>query len=161
FGMLRRGDSRSGDPPRAGRCERGGSGEQFLEEGHPSSPGAFVLLLLLAARTEHGPAVSGPGACLDLRGKALLAGRLATRVLRLGLALVVVLRDRDQEARAHARDQEMRAVLVLRHETAAVERAACADTLGHRGRGAHHDRTAHAVADRADLTVLVDGVLLI
>src|SRR5688572_32419923 len=55
----------------------------------------------------------------------------------------------------------MRAVRVLRYETAAVERGRGADALCDRGSRAHRDRAAHAVARRADLAALVDLRLLI
>ncbi len=42
------------------------------------------------------------------------------------------------------------------HEVAAVERAAGADTIRQRRRRTHRQRTAHAVARRADLFLLVD-----
>ena len=37
-----------------------------------------------------------------------------------------------------------------------MERGAGADAIGHGRGGAHHDRTAHAVAGRADLALLLD-----
>jgi len=54
--------------------------------------------------------------------------------------------DRDQELRLHLRDERRRVVVVLRHEAAAVKRRGRADARRHRGRRAHDDRAAHAVA---------------
>src|SRR5690606_15128113 len=126
-------------------------GEGGLEQSEHPAPGALGLLLVVDVGIDDGPAVRRALVNLDLGLEARRVERFAEHVLRFRLALVVVLRDRDQEARAHARDQEMGAVLVAGHEPAAVERAAGAHALRHGCRGAHHDRTAHAVADRADL----------
>ena len=63
--------------------------------------------------------------------------------------------------RLHLRDEQVRAVRLVGHEAAAVERCARADAIRKRRRRAHGDRAAHAIAGRADLALLVDGGLAV
>jgi hypothetical protein len=88
----------------------------------------------------------------NLRGRK----RLFQLVLRVRLALIVVLRDTEIHASLDLRRKQMRAVRLVGDETTAVERRACADAIGNRRGGLDDQRTAHAVALRADLLRFVD-----
>src|SRR5690606_2559511 len=145
--VVRNGRAGRGGPSARDRA-RAVSGQRLLEQREQTAPGALGLLLVVDVGVGHAPTVRG-GVYLDLGVETRVGEALPEHVLRLRLALVVVLRDRDQEARLHLRNQQVRAVRLIRHEPAAVERRGGADAIGQRGRGAHYDRAAHAVARRA------------
>ena len=121
--------------------------------------------LLSAAAWSYGwlpgtPAVIGR---IDLDdGRALRLGEsLLERILGLGLLLIVVARDCDDETRLRLGNEEVRAVGVLGHETAAVKGCNGADAVRASGSGAERERAAEAIALHARGLAFVGRLLLV
>src|SRR5687768_2516314 len=55
----------------------------------------------------------------------------------------------------------MRALRLVRHQSTTMKRCTRANTIRNRGSSSHRERSAHAVAHRAHLALLVDGRLLV
>ena len=101
------------------------------------------------------------GALVDfnLRRQSGRGECLSQDVLGLGLRLVVAFSDGDQVVGLDRGDQPVRAVWLVGHQPAAVERCARANTIGQgRGRTQGHG-PAHAVSNRPDLAGTVYGLL--
>src|SRR5262245_26527472 len=96
-------------------------GEGFLEEHEQPRPGLLSLLGVVDRRVRRAPAVERAGVDLDFRRPSGLREGVAQDGLCVGLLLVVVRGDRDEEARLRLRDEQVRAVRLVGHEPAAVE----------------------------------------
>src|SRR5262249_9409898 len=116
--------------------------ERFSVQREQAAPRLLRLRLVVDAPVGRTPAVRGAGVDFDLGRQARLAERLLQHVLLVGRALIVVLRDLDEELRLGLRRLQVRTVRLVGDESAAVERRHRADAIGYGGRGAKRDRTA-------------------
>src|SRR5690606_37683816 len=78
--------------------------QRGLEERKHAAPRLLGLRFVIDARIRRTPAVQRTGVNLYLRRQVRLCEGLSQQVLRLGVALVVVLRDRKEKVRLHLRD---------------------------------------------------------
>ena len=86
----------------------------------------------------------------------VLGGVPTQHVLRFRLLLVIICRDGDQKMGLHLRNQQVRAVGLVRDESAAVKSGSRADPVRKSRGGTEHEGTAHAVTGGPDFSFLVD-----
>lgn len=68
----------------------------------------------------------------DLRRQLRIGERLFEDNLVIGRSRVIICRDRDEELRLGLGGLKVWTVWLISHESAAMERGDCADTIGHR-----------------------------
>src|SRR5215471_19715317 len=97
----------------------------------------------------------------DLRRDLGCTERLFQLVFCVRLLLVVVCRDSEIHTSFDLRREQMRTIGIRRHQSTAVERRRCAHAVWQGSSGPDDERSAHAVALRANLLACIDLLLRI
>src|SRR3989442_12529687 len=109
---------------------------------------------VVSRHIRHTPTVPG-WIDFDFRRNPRRGKRLSEFVFRVRLALVVVRCDTEVHPRLDLRREQMRAVRLIRDQTAPVKGGAGANAIWKRGGRLDHQRTAHTVALGPELLRLV------